>query len=65
MPGWRDARTEDVWTRCDAGIRVALERAERLRLDAPPLDYEALVASLGDLIAPLEAFEEAERSVLA
>ncbi len=65
MPGWREARTDDVWRRCDAGIRVSLERAERLRMDAPPLDYEALVAALGDLMAPLEAFGEAERSVLA
>lgn len=65
MPGWRDPRTEDAWTRCAAGIRVASERAERLRLDAPALDYEGLVDALADLIAPLEAFGDAERSVLA
>jgi hypothetical protein len=64
MAGWRDPQTEGAWTRCDAGIRLAAERAERLRLDAPALDYEGLVTVLGDLIAPLEAFEEAEGSVL-
>ncbi len=65
MPGWRQVRTEDAWRRCDDGIRRSSELAERLRLDAPALDYEGLVAVLGDLIAPLEAFEDAERSVLA
>ena len=64
MPGWRDDRTEDAWKGCDAGIREAAERAERLRLDAPALDYEGLVDELANLIAPLDVFEEAERSVL-
>jgi hypothetical protein len=47
-------------TTCRAAIEEALRRAERLRLEAPPLDYEALVAVLGDLMAPLEVFEQVE-----
>jgi hypothetical protein len=39
-------------------IEEALRRAERLRLDAPALDYEALVAILADLIEPLDVFAE-------
>ena len=45
---------------CRAAVEEALRRAERVRLDAPPLDYEGLVAILGDLMAPLEEFERAE-----
>ncbi len=41
-----------------SAIEEALRRAERLRLDAPELDYEALVAVLADLIEPLEAFAD-------
>ena len=41
-----------------AAIEESLRRAERLRLDAPALDYEALVAVLADLIEPLDAFAE-------
>ena len=65
MPAWRDPAREDIWARCAAALLTASERAERLRLDAPVLDYEGLVAVLGRLIDPLEAFEEAERSVPA
>lgn len=65
MPGWRHGGTEDAWRGCDAGIRAASERAERLRLEAPALDYEGLVEALAHLIDPLEAFEEAERAVRA
>ena len=65
MPGWRHARTEEAWKECDAGIRAASERAERLRLEAPALDYEGLVDALANLIDPLEVFEDAERSVRA
>ena len=41
-----------------AAIEEALRRAERLRLDAPALDYEALVAILADLIEPLDVFAD-------
>ena len=44
-----------------AAIDEALRRAERLRLDAPELDYEGLVDALADLLAPLDAFDDAAR----
>jgi hypothetical protein len=61
MDRWRRAEIESEWWACAEGIDEALRRAERLRLEAPPLDYEGLVAALGELIAPLEAFADAER----
>ncbi len=39
-------------------IAEALRRAERVRLDAPALDYEGLVTVLADLIEPLDALAE-------
>jgi acyl-CoA reductase-like NAD-dependent aldehyde dehydrogenase len=58
-------RTPEVELRmaCRAAIEEALRRAERVRLDAPPLDYESLVGLLGDLMAPLEEFERIEARV--
>jgi hypothetical protein len=41
-------------------IEEALRRADRLRLDAPELDYESLVSVLADLIEPLDVLGEAE-----
>jgi hypothetical protein len=41
-----------------SAIEEALRRAERLRVGAPPLDYEALVAVIADLMEPLDAFAE-------
>ena len=63
METWRSAGTEDVWRGCVDAIREALDAAEGLRQQAPPLDYEGLVAVLADLMAPLEAFEEADRTL--
>jgi hypothetical protein len=59
LDGWRSPEPE-LRTSCRAGVNEALRRAERLRLEAPPLDYEALVAVLGELMAPLDVFEQAE-----
>jgi hypothetical protein len=39
-----------------SAIGESLRRAERLRLEAPALDYEGLVGTLADLIEPLDAF---------
>ncbi len=63
MPAWRSDDTSEVWARCDAAIGEALDRAERLRLAAPELDYESLVMTLGRLLEPLEAFEDADRAL--
>ena len=59
---WRTPEVELRQT-CRAAVGEALRRAERVRLDAPPLDYESLVAVLGDLMAPLEEFERVEASL--
>jgi hypothetical protein len=40
-----------------SALDESLRRAERLRLDAPELDYEGLVEVLAGLLAPLEALE--------
>lgn len=53
---WDDARAPALL----AAVDDALGRAEKLRLDAPSLDYEGLVTVLGDLMDPLEAFAVAE-----
>jgi len=57
MPGWHGER----WAECDHALALAAGGAERLRLEAPALDFEGLVMVLGDLIAPLDVFAEAER----
>lgn len=61
MDGWRSPETEEWWQACSSSLAEASRRAERLRLEAPALDYEGLVMTLGDLMAPLEAFPEAAR----
>jgi hypothetical protein len=61
MPAWRRPETEESWRACSAALDEAGRRAERLRLEAPSLDYEGLVMTLGDLMAPLDAFGDAAR----
>ena len=62
LDGWRTG-DPDVRRSCRLGIEEAPARVERLRLDSPALDYEGLVTALGDLLAPLDVFAEAERSL--
>jgi hypothetical protein len=61
MEDWRTPETEGSWQACSKALDEARRRAERLRLEAPSLDYEGLVMTLGDLIAPLDAFADAAR----
>jgi hypothetical protein len=61
MDAWRTAETEEIWQASSSALREAAERAERLRLEAPSLDYEGLVMTLGDLMAPLDVFADAAR----
>lgn len=62
LPDWRAPGVEDEWTSAGEAIRSCLGMAERLRLDAEmPVGFEALIGTIGDLMAPLEAFEVAER----
>ncbi len=60
MDGWRVPELEQEWLACDAALRRSLERAERLRVEAPdPGGFEGLVGLLSDLLDPLDAFERA------
>lgn len=63
MRAWRTPDVEVTWVRCDEALAEAARGAERLRMEAPALDYEALVTVLGDLMAPLDAFEDADRTL--
>jgi len=63
MDAWRTEETEGAWQACRAALDEAARGAERMRLDAPSLDFESLVLALGDLISPLEAFGEADRAL--
>jgi hypothetical protein len=59
MAAWRDDAIADVWEACRAALAEALGRADRLRQEAPDLGFESLLATIAELIAPLEAFEQA------
>ena len=60
MPAWRRPEIEDAWVRADAGLRAALERAERVRTEAPnPEGFEGLIGLIGNLLAPLEVVGDA------
>ena len=56
MPGWRIPQTEEAWKKCFAVLAEARVGAERLRDDPVQLEFEALNARLGEIIAPLEEF---------
>ncbi len=61
MPGWRAPELEDEWHAADAALASCLGAAERLRLSGEmPEGFEALIGTLGELMAPLEAFEAVE-----
>ncbi len=61
MPGWRVPEVEDVWSAADEAIDRCASMSERLRLEADvPEGFEALIGTIGDLMAPLEAFGGAE-----
>jgi hypothetical protein len=60
MPGWRRSETEAEWVACAQGIDEALERAVRLREDAPDLGgFEGLIGAVESLLDPLEPFSSA------
>ncbi len=60
MPGWRHAEIESEWSLADAGLSEALDRARRLREEAPDLGgFEDLIWVVGELLAPLEPFGSA------
>jgi hypothetical protein len=56
--GLRDAVISlDEPTGWRAAVDESLRRAEKLRLEAPALDYEGLVEALAQLMEPLESLE--------
>ena len=59
MPAWRHDSVEEYWMGCRGAIEEARRRAELLRLEAPDLGFEALLARISELLDPLEPFEEA------
>ncbi|MGZ8612924.1 MAG: hypothetical protein ACXWX0_11725 [Actinomycetota bacterium] len=62
MAAWRVPELEREWLAADEAIRTCLAIAERVRLEAEmPAGFEALIGTIGDLMAPLGAFEQAER----
>lgn len=61
MDGWHHEDVDAAWRAAAAGLAAARGLAERVRLEAEmPEGFEALVGTIGDLLAPLDAFEEAE-----
>jgi hypothetical protein len=61
MDAWRRVDHEGLWRACRDGVEDALRRAERARLEAPTLDFEGLVDLIGEMMAPLDPFAEADR----
>jgi hypothetical protein len=60
MDGWRAPEVEAEWSAAASGLDEALELAERIRTEASsPAGFEGLIGVIGDLLAPLEAFEAA------
>src|SRR3990170_5003989 len=60
MPAWRISEVEPQWLAARDGVREALSLAQRLRGESPePAGFEGLIGLIGDLLAPLEAFEAA------
>jgi hypothetical protein len=60
MDGWRAPEVEGQWAAASAGLDTAFELAERIRTEAQaPAGFEGLIGVIGDLLAPLEAFEAA------
>lgn len=60
MATWLCPELEEAWLAAASGLEEALRRAELLRLEAPDMvGFEGLIGTIGDLMAPLEAFEGA------
>jgi len=58
MDAWRSADVEPEWEACSRGLEEALEFADRVRTEGvQPEGFEGLIGLIGDLLAPLDAFE--------
>ncbi|MCI0632753.1 MAG: hypothetical protein L0206_02375 [Actinobacteria bacterium] len=57
MDRWRAPEVELEWFGAFQGLHASLALAERLRTQGPePVGFEALIGSIGGLLAPLDAF---------
>ena len=60
MDAWRSPDVEPEWEACSRGLDEALALADRVRTQGTqPEGFEGLIGLIGDLIAPLDAFERA------
>ena len=60
MDGWRAPELEPAWDACARGLEEALALAEWVRTEgAQPQGFEGLIGLIGELLAPLDAFERA------
>jgi hypothetical protein len=60
MDGWRAPEVERAWLDASDGLDESLGLARRIRTEGvSPKGFEGLIALIGDLLAPLEAFDEA------
>jgi hypothetical protein len=60
MASWRIAAVEREWIRASDALGEALGLADRVRTGAePPRGFEGLIGLIGELLAPLDAFNEA------
>lgn len=65
MPGWRSPGVEELWQRCASALRDSRTEVARLRAAPPgPTQFELLNSRVGDVLAPLEDFNDAERILI-
>lgn len=61
MKEWWHPRAVEVWDQCREALATSRAEAEHLRLEPRALPFEQLNARIGDVLAPLEVFADAER----
>jgi len=58
MAAWRSPDLAPGWEACSRGLDESLALADRVRTEgAHPEGFEGLIGLIGDLLAPLDAFE--------
>ena len=59
MDAWNHEELSSEWIACGEALDECLGSSERIRMEAADLGFESFVAMIGELIAPLDAFEAA------
>lgn len=63
MPEWRVEQLEDDWQDCAAAMREARDNLDEVRAVAADTDeLEELQEAVGEVVEPLDAFADAERT---